>query len=329
MYLKELNIVRSKDLLDKAFKKAKKIQISERDKRYKAKKTVIARTDSFAITIISFLEKIIKGFPSLDKLPLFYQELIDIKIDINKLRKSLGAIDWARKTCIKIYSKQVKSLQKSKNIVFLKQKQREIYGRISSVIKQVDTNLDLLMEVQSIFRNFPDIRDMPTIVIAGFPNVGKSSLVKRLSSAKPRVEKYPFTTLDVHVGHIEKTNNHVKHRYQVIDTPGLLDRPLSKRNKIEQQAIAALNYLADVIVFILDPSETCGYYLVDQQQLLTQLQELFSGYPTIIVENKADVFKKKSSPSLKISCETGEGIDVLLSEIFHVLTREEGNTKKE
>lgn len=329
MYIKELTIARSKDLLEKAFKRARKIQISERDKRYRTKKTIIARTDAFATTVISFLEKIIKGFPSLDKLPLFYQELIDIKIDVNKLKKSLGAIDWARKTCKMIYSKQAKSLKKSNNLVFLKQKQHEIYGRMSSIIKQVDTNLDLLMEAQGILRGFPDIRDIPTIVIAGYPNVGKSSLVKRLSSAKPRVEKYPFTTLDVHVGHIEKKNNHVTHRYQIIDTPGLLDRPLSKRNKIEQQAIAALNYLADIIVFILDPSETCGYYLVDQKQLLTQLQELFSGYPIIIVENKADVVKKKSSTSLKISCETGEGIDVLLNEIFQVLNREDIKEKKE
>ena len=89
MFIKGLNITRSKDLFEKAFKRAKKIQISERDKRYKTKKTIIARTDVFSTIIISFLEKIIKGFPSLDKLPLFYQELIDIKIDINKLKKSL------------------------------------------------------------------------------------------------------------------------------------------------------------------------------------------------------------------------------------------------
>ena len=203
--LKKMPLVLSADdLLERAFRKAKKKQITDRNALYKKKKTIIARTESFATTVISTLEKYVKEFPSIDSLPLFYQELIDIKIDVNKLRKSLGAVDWARKTCNMIYSKQARSLKKSGKLDFLKQKQKEIYGRISSVVKQIDNELKLLANAQNIIKKFAEVCDIPTFVIAGYPNVGKSSLLKCLSKARPEIAQYPFTTKEIHVGHIEK-----------------------------------------------------------------------------------------------------------------------------
>jgi len=310
----------SSEMLDIYFRRASKIQIHDRNALYKKKKTIIARTDSFATNIISNLEKYVKEFPSIENLPMFYQDIIAIKIDTNKLKKSLGAVDWARKTCNTIYLKQVKSLRKSLDLDFLLEKQKEIYGRISSVIKQISKDLDMLSEAQTIMSKFPEIHDIPTVVIAGYPNVGKSSLLRRLSSAKPEVAQYPFTTKEIYVGHIEKTERYITKRYQVIDTPGLLDRPLSERNDIEKQAISALSNLADLIVFILDVSETCGYSLDDQKSLLSKVKKMFKDASIIIVENKADI-KKTDSSNLSISCETGEGIDRLLEEIFCVLDK--------
>ena len=99
-------ILDSSQLLDHAIKKSKKIEIYDRNSTYKIKKTIIARTESFSNLIISKLEQYVKGFPTINKLPDFYQELIDIKINTDKLKESLGAVDWARKTCIRIYSSQ-------------------------------------------------------------------------------------------------------------------------------------------------------------------------------------------------------------------------------
>ena len=315
MFKKIPIVLTAEELLERSFKKAKKVQIIDRNALYKKKKTIIARTDSFSTNVISTLEQYVKNFPSIGNLSSFYQDIIDIKIDVNKLKKSLGAVDWARKTCQMIYSKQSKSLEKSKNIDFLMHKQQEIYGRISSVVKQIDKELVLLAEAQNIMRKFPDIHDIPTVVIAGYPNVGKSSVLRCLSSAKPKIAQYPFTTKEIHVGHIERKEKHITKRFQLIDTPGLLDRAFSERNDIEKQALSALSNLADIIIFVIDASETCGYSLEDQLHLLSQIKKTFSDSSLIIVENKADL-KKMDSDYLKISCETGEGIDILTNEMF-------------
>jgi nucleolar GTP-binding protein len=311
-------ILTAKQLLDRSIRRTKKIQIHDRDKRYEIKKIVIRRTETFITDLTSRLESYVKNFPSIDKLPLFYQEIIDIKIDTDKLKKSLGAIDWARKTTMMVYSTQSSSLTKSGNVEFLKQKQKEIYGRVSSIVKQVDKNLVFLSNAQKILRTFPDIEDIPTVVIAGYPNVGKSSLIRQLSAAKPEVAQYPFTTKQIYVGHMEKTVRYEKKQYQIIDTPGLLDRPLSERNNIEKQAIAALRHLADLIVFIFDPSETSGYQMSEQTLMLEDIKKLFCDVPFIIVENKVDV-KNTGSANRKISCTTGEGIEELRQEILSVL----------
>jgi len=311
-------ILTAKQLLDRSIRRTKKIQIHDRDKRYEIKKIVIARTETFVTDLTSRLESYVKNFPSIDKLPLFYQEIIDIKIDTDKLKKSLGAIDWARKTILMVYSTQSSSLIKSGNVEFLKQKQKEIYGRVSSIVKQVDKNLVFLSNAQKILRTFPDIEDILTVVIAGYPNVGKSSLIRQLSAAKPEVAQYPFTTKQIYVGHMEKTVHYEKKQYQIIDTPGLLDRPLLERNNIEKQAIAALRHLADLIVFIFDPSETSGYQMSEQTLMLENIKKLFCDVPFIIVENKVDV-KNTGSANRKISCTTGEGIEELRQEILSVL----------
>ena len=112
------------------------------------------------------------------------------------------------------------------------------------------------------------------------------------------------------MGHIEKKQNYINNRIQLIDTPGLLDSPISEKNEIEKQAIAALSHLADLIIYIFDLSETCGYLIEDQKKLLIMIENLFNESKIITVENKADIFKSNSK-NLKISNKTGEGIESL------------------
>ncbi|MEM0492662.1 MAG: GTPase [Candidatus Thermoplasmatota archaeon] len=310
------------EIIDQAIRRGKKISVGDKDKRYREKKGLITKIKIFVDTITGELESYVKCFPSIDNLPLFYQELVDIKINKNKLKKALGAVDWARKTIIQIYNNEKHYIDKNMDIAVLKDKQRSIYGRLSSVVKQIKKELLFLREASGVLRSFPDIEDTFTIVIAGYPNVGKSSFLRCISNAKPRIAPYPFTTKEIHIGHIEKKERYTTRRYQVIDTPGLLDRPLEKRNKIERQAIAALKYLADVIVFIMDPSESSGYSINQQEGLLSQIKVLFPDTDIIIVENKKDI-KQYDSPHLKISCTTGEGVEELKAKIIELIEKKE------
>lgn len=308
-------ILESQELIDRAFKRTDKVHIVDRDAFYRKKKTIIAKTDSFCTTIITTLESYVKKFPSINNMHPFFQELLAIKFDVDELKKSLGGVDWARKTVDMVYTTQLKQLKRSQSIDFLKQKQKEIHGRVISIVKQVNKELKTLKNAREIFGSFPDLEDIPTVVIAGFPNVGKSSLLRCLSSAKPEIAQYPFTTKELVIGHMFKQEKYNKTKIQLIDTPGLLDRPLSERNKIEQQAISAVKNLADIIVFIFDPTETCGYSFEDQKNLFSAMKKMFKDSEFIIVENKAD-FKKTDSKNIKISCESKEGIDILIKEII-------------
>jgi nucleolar GTP-binding protein len=76
---------------------------------------------------------------------------------------------------------------------------------------------------------------MPQI---GSPNVGKSSIIRAISSGTPEVNNYPFTTRGMTLGHM--TDPHTGARYQVMDSPGLLDRSDDLRNEMELLTIGSL-----------------------------------------------------------------------------------------
>jgi len=147
------------------------------------------------------------------------------------------------------------------------------------------------------------------LVIAGFPNVGKSSLVARLSSAHPKVADYPFTTLSIAVGHADLGFD----RLQVLDTPGVLGRA-GRANPAEAEARAAVRGVATVVVFVIDPSETCGYSVEEQERLLARWKEEFPQLPIIAVETKCDLVRR-STDRLHVSAITGEGLTTLESQV--------------
>ena len=86
-----------------------------------------------------------------------------------------------------------------------------------------------------------------TILICGYPNVGKSSFINKITREDVDVQPYAFTTKSLFVGHTD----YKYLRYQVIDTPGILDHPLEDRNTIEMLSITALLHLKAAVQFFL------------------------------------------------------------------------------
>ena len=301
-------------LLDKAFGRAAKVTATGPDRIARARNLAAARVRVAGQAIESTLKGIVRGFPSVDRLPPFYRDLVDLLVDADHLKKHLGAVDWAASRSAAIAREYRRRIGRSdgKSIGELR---REAYGRLSSLVKQVASDLEALQDARRSLRRLPQINpDLATIVVAGYPNVGKSSFVRAVSSGRPKIADYPFTTKRVSVGHVDRGVR----RVQVLDTPGILDRPMEKRNPMERQAISALTHVADGVLFILDPTEGCGYPLEDQLRLLDEVRTLFPNIPIIAVANKADLGgKMKDTP--RVSSLTGQGVldalDALLSKV--------------
>jgi nucleolar GTP-binding protein len=309
-------ILRSDELLNKAFKKASKVVVSGKKGIDRRKKLSKAKIESLSQTIDSTLKKYVKSFPTIDDLHPFYRALINTLLDTDRLKKSLASLDWCRRTCTKIARENSKKIPRTKDPQRIDSIRKATYGRISSVVDDISQELLFLNDARQEMRKMPNINpDIPTIVVSGYPNVGKSQLVEAMSSAKPRIASYPFTTQRVSIGHFERDLK----PYQVIDTPGLLDRELKDRNVIERQAIDALNHLADLIIFILDPTETCGYETERQKNLLRMVKKEFDRIPVIQVENKMDI-STTPSKNMKISALEGTGVEKLVDKAVETIT---------
>jgi nucleolar GTP-binding protein len=250
-------------------------------------------------------------------MPPFYREMADIIAGVDRIRISLSRLGWASRQIRLITKEHVAKIKRSSpNDATLIRK--SAFGRISSVMRSIEKDLLFLNETRNLLRKMPTINpSLPTILIAGYPNVGKSSFIVRITGARPEIASYPFTTRGIFVGHFMRGEQ----RYQVVDTPGLLDRPMEERNNIERQTIAALSHLQGVLLFILDPSEHCGYFLDSQLSLAQDIQNWIS-LPMLIVANKADILKYTGDRDvLEMSTETGQGVEDVLERLVGLLDK--------
>ena len=301
----------SQELLDKAYARASKISVNGTVAFDTVKKTNIAKITAIGDMTVVTLLKYVRGFPKIEKEDDFFAQLVDVIIGQDKLKISLANVSWCAEKCSELQRKYLKMVRKAPSIDSVAKLTKEFYGRFSSVIKRINDDLVFLQKARDSLKVLPSVDpQLETIVIAGYPNVGKSKLVERISTANPTIASYPFTTKGIIIGHLTKGWR----TYQIIDTPGLLDREHEERNAIELQAILALKYLADLIVFIIDPSESCGYSTEKQLALLDSVKKNFEGIPIIEVENKCDL-PGKFTDRRKISGETGEGVEELIDEV--------------
>lgn len=279
-------------LVDNAFSKARKAADQKRstlkadgDKLNKSKDMELLKLNIIRQSILNEMNTHETNFPSIDDLSEFYKEMIRITMDYDKLKKSLGVFSWTKKTIIELHKKYDGLIKKSQQIHNINTLRAEFYGRFSSVMKQIKKDLEFLSAAREIMRTYPTIKsDMETYAIAGFPNVGKSTLLKKLTGANPKIRNYAFTTQTLLMGY-------AKTRYakvQLIDTPGTLNRP-EKMNYIETQAHFAMKYAADKIIFVFDPTDT--YEFEDQKKLLINTNRY--GKEILIYLSKTDIADKE------------------------------------
>ena len=244
--------------------------------------------------------------------------MADIIAGVDRIRISLSRLGWASRQIRQISKEYVAQIKRSRGLDTTPAR-KSAFGRFSSVMRSIEKDLLFLNETRNLLRKMPTIDPaMPTILIAGYPNVGKSSFIVRITGARPEIASYPFTTRGIFVGHFQRGEQ----RYQVVDTPGLLDRPMEERNDIERQTVAALSHLQGVVVYILDPSEHCGYPLQSQLSLAEDLKN-WIGLPMLIVANKADILRFGEDRNVpEMSTETGQGVENVLEKLVSLLESE-------
>ncbi|MEW6069805.1 MAG: GTPase [Candidatus Thermoplasmatota archaeon] len=312
--MERLATLTSDELLDRVFRKIVKIRLQRSTKFSTIKTTAIARIDALGSLLATELNTYAKAL-DFNKTSQFYYELADLLIGVEKLKSCYHSIATSAKIIGNLRAKYVANIKSAESIAEIAELRKEAYGRICSVVKKLGMQLEFIKDCYSKLKNIPVVQNIPTIVVAGYPNVGKSSVVKKLSTAKPEIAQYPFTTKTLLIGYFEAK----RRKYQIIDSPGLLDRELSKRNKLELQAILALKHLANCIVFLIDPTSHCGYPLQSQLRLLDEVKSNFN-VPIVEVESKCDLLKTNSE-RLKISADSGEGMEELKERILRCLGR--------
>jgi nucleolar GTP-binding protein len=283
----------SKELADQTFSKLKKVRIDAPQKVKKKRsdysfyKTLYFRQFRVLFPELNEqLAKIADSFPIIEDLHPFHKELIEVLFGIEKLRTSLSRIKHTQRAISSIERDVSRKLGNSTNADETKSIRTEAIGRIGSSIKKLKEPLDELIDAKIQLSKVPDFNLYEkTIAFAGAPNAGKSSFVKIVSTGKPEIASYPFTTKELVCGHRINRFESI----QLIDTPGLLDRPLSERNAIEMRSILALKHLTDAIIFLYDPTEDAPLSLEHQFNLLNEIKNTFTEPPIYIFINKVDV----------------------------------------
>ena len=282
-------IMTAEEIIEYAHNRSTRISMKSSLRMKKIERTrirEITRLQEFTKQVKVKISEAVEQFPSVDRLHPFYSELSEILVGNDRLKQSLGAVYNCIPSIDEITDKHLQAIKLADEFRQMKRSRSAAKGRISSILRATAKNLDFIIEAKKTLSRLPGISpNSPTIVCAGFPNVGKSTLVKAVSTAEPEIAYYPFTTRSVIVGHLRVGN----HSVQIVDTPGILDRPMAQRNEIEREAIAALKYLAHVIIFMVDPSEACGWTFDQQLNLLTEVRKMFPTNPILIAINKVDL----------------------------------------
>jgi GTP-binding protein len=164
------------------------------------------------------------------------------------------------------------------------------------------------------------------VALVGFPNVGKSTLISRISAAKPKIADYPFTTLEPHLGVVRFGDI----EFTVADIPGLVEGAAEGKG-LGHRFLRHVTR-SRVLVVLLELAPVTGVTPAEQERVL--LDELgryrpeLLERPRVVVGSKADMAAIGDGdpggvgdrvPDLVISSVTGQGISRLLAEVARLV----------
>ncbi len=281
--------VEKKDVIIKnafsAMRFKKKLLLKKKYKSDVVKERHISRESikSFSKSLLKNLKNVFSSFPFVENIDKVNFELLSLEYNIDEVKKHLGNFFWAYKKIFVLQKDSLKKLSRAKDLNFIFKVKDSFIARSISILNQIDKSFVFLEEFRVFLRKLPVLKEDYFIVsIAGFPNVGKSTLLKKLTSANPEINSYPFTTKKLNLG-LKKFDGF---KVQFIDTPGTLNR--EKSNIIEKKAEIIIKY-SHVVIYVFDPSLNYSF----EQQLELFKKILFEKKNVIVYFSKKDLFDYK------------------------------------
>ena len=239
------------------------------------------------------IKKIIKSFPRINKIEDIYIKLINTgEVKSKEIEDALKRLLWITNTIDEFTQNteiKIKRAHSQNTVGFLMKK---YLGKVNSMFRKNKEYFKRLENARRFMNQLPTFLDIYTVGIGGYPNVGKSTLMKKITGSDVEIQNYPFTTKGLMFGYIEQDNHK---QIQFIDTPGLLGR--EKNNDIEARAEIVLNEYSDIIIFVIDFTQSCGYSTKNQIKLLKKTKEL--GKNIIIYQSKIDLFDEEAEMRLE------------------------------
>nr|XP_019705368.1 nucleolar GTP-binding protein 1 [Elaeis guineensis] len=221
---KNITVVPSgKDFIDIILSRTQRQTPTVVHKRY-----AISRLRSFYMRKVKFtqqnfhekLSTIINEFPRLDDIHPLYGDLLHVLYNKDHYKLAVGQVNTARNIITRIAKDYVRLLKYGDSLYRCKCLKVAALGRMCTVIKRIGPSLAYLEQIRQHMARLPSIDpNARTVLICGFPNVGKSSFINKITRADVDVQPYAFTTKSLFVGH----TYYKCLPYQVIDTPGILD----------------------------------------------------------------------------------------------------------
>jgi nucleolar GTP-binding protein len=301
------------EILDSAFRRAYRVNAHGTSRLDRSRRRALLKIVRSSAVVLRRLHTEVKGLSSKDLSP-FQSSLLEQAYGSGTMPRSLLRLRHAEERIRNLRRDAERELPKFVESDELAEAVRRFYGRLASFVREVEVDIRNLQKARAFLKGRPRLDPGgSTVVIAGFPNAGKSTLIAALSTARPKIASYPFTTRAVAVGHADLGFD----RVEFVDTPGVLGRT-SRTNPAEREAATAVRGAAAVVVFLLDPSGTSGYPFADQEALATRWRTEFPKVPILEVETKADLVRRETE-RLVISAQTGEGLEELRTKVEALL----------
>ncbi|KAB2066692.1 hypothetical protein ES319_A09G178800v1 [Gossypium barbadense] len=250
-------VMPSVDIFQSALRKAKRVlptkgiaNVAKRE-RNRGAKQLDALMKELAVPLRGYIE----NFPKRIYLHPYERSLIELTFGAGNYEEVLKKVDALRKKVVSVGKEHASLCAKSLSKKEAEERLTEGLEKLQEIFKCEGQAIDDLLYIAKTLRAMPVVDlEMPTLCLVGAPNVGKSSLVRLLSTGKP----------------------------EVTDTPGLLKRCDEDRNNLEKLTLAVLSHLPTAILYVHDLSGQCGMSPSDQlkkkvhELLMSQMERIKS-----------------------------------------------------